>query len=127
TIEKVVADPAVLRPLIPFQRADALRRREDDLRRPARNQLARSRACHTHVAIDEVRLECAVADVLEPPPGADQIEAAIAVDIGTCETLERNACREDRPVRPGLRRTRIRWDLGEEQGLGTLVPEGQLN
>ena len=125
--EQVVADPAAAVPLVPAERTGALADPEHDLGPAARHQLSRGGPRGGQGVVDHVGDEAAVARALEPAAAADQVDPAVAVDVGGRQALEApGRGLEDGRQRPGAARARVGGDRRQQQPLGVLVPEREL-
>ena len=119
---------------VPFQRPNAVARRDDNLQIFPRFESPRRDASADRADLN--RHEVRSGQVLEPEIARQQIDFAIAIDVRRRHpfgvekaariTTFARAAGEDRNQRPRLDMTRIGRDIGEENRFCALIPEGEL-
>ena len=81
TNRQIVADPASTVPFKPAPHPGGVTGDLDDLRPAAKDELAGSDT-HEQVALNEIGCEVCAAGVFEPVAAADDVDLAVAVNVG---------------------------------------------
>ena len=128
-IDEGVRDPLSARPFVPVQRTVEITRHEHEFGAAAFHELASTRSCVSHLGIDHVGGEFAVASTMKPEAAADDVFRAVTIDVRFGQTFLTHLVRTfvDRLDWPeGI----VAWlggNLQTQQRLRALIPRDQLD
>ena len=126
----VGGDPGRAVPGIPTQRTVRVAGPDDYLGPSAGNQLSDGGTCKLSpsFAINDVFDKGGAGDVAVPPPGSDNVDRAVQINVGDGQAFVHRACGGDRVANPLARVIQwIRGDFKQQKRRTALVPRDKLD